>query len=71
MPADYTALDAAILYHIQVSTAHPWPAMARHYELVPIKLWQRPRTIARRLQVLRRAGKVRYSRSTGWMLANG
>lgn len=69
MPANYTALDAAILEHIQVSTAHPWPAMANHHELIRINLWQRQRTIARRLQVLRKAGKIRYSRST-WMLAN-
>lgn len=70
MPTDYTALDAAILEHIQVSTAHPWPAMEKHCESIRINLWQRQRTIARRLQVLRKAGKIRYRRSTGWMLAN-
>ena len=71
MATDYSELDAAILKHIQTTVTHPWPALLGHSAMASVNLWQRQRTIARRLQALRKAGRIRHDRRAvghGWII---
>jgi hypothetical protein len=61
MATDYTALDAAILEHLRSrSPVHPMYARACE-ELARLASASEPfRTIDRRLQALRKAGRIRF-----------
>lgn len=74
---DYTALDAEILKRISAFgpvTFHVvlnWPSVAKAAEAIPDKApaW---RVVDRRLQALRKAGKIRYARKPeGWTIVKG
>jgi len=76
MAHDYTRLDAAIISRVGegvVSFAALSAAMAEHSDALaksdPAPAWQ---IVARRLQSLRRAGRIRHQRkpNQGWVLGS-
>jgi hypothetical protein len=64
MPTDYTALDAAILKHIRFhengSPVHPMYSRPCNAAARLASSSEPFRTIDRRLQALRKAGKIRF-----------
>jgi len=78
MSTDYSKLDAAILGRIRAGGGASFTALVLTLEriadsIAPLDRWGWPtgyRAIDRRLQVLRKAGRIAYNRHTGkWVIA--
>lgn len=76
MSIDYTPLDAAIVAHITTSGGATFAELLRDLDTMAGSIGPKCRlgkpdgfrAIDRRLQALRKAGRIRYTR-TGWVLA--
>ena len=70
---DYTQIDAALLYEIKAKRNATW-AMVDATNNITKPFWRLPdtngmRVVDRRLQAMKKAGKISFTRASGWILA--
>lgn len=70
---DYTQIDAALLYEIKAGRNATW-AMVEATNKITKPFWHLydmngMRVVDRRLQALKKAGKICFTRDSGWILA--
>jgi len=69
---DYTEIDAALLAEIKEGRNATW-AMVDATNKLTKPMWHKydlsgMRVVDRRLQALKKAGKISYARATGWVI---
>ena len=70
---DYTQIDAALLYEIKAGRNATW-AMVEATNKITKPFWHLHdmsgmRVVDRRLQAMKKAGKICFTRASGWILA--